>query len=822
MFSGQTMKFKIVIFFLIFIGGLFFTKSKVSAGCPNCGFYQCDCNGCGTAYCFCSDIGMGTTCSSSNPACSCGPGGGGGGGGGGCPTAGNSGGWCPPPPCSPSCSPACGQSDGCGGTCSTNAMGNPGNIATLTPANGGSAAIDPVTGKVTISWSKAGGADTYDLELLPAADDGTTPSFPVTKGDPLVCWDPNGYFSGYPTIIPSGNLLPDANSTDSGGLNASYYDNANWTGTTVSQTDSTVNFSWGVGAPTAGIGSTLYSVAWGSGSKLMTDATGPYTFYSFADDGVQFSLDGSLKINSLGDKNRTWLKGGPYSLTAGTTHDVLYKYQHVSGGQSQVGLYWGFPSNCTYYNKALAADWPTQFSGIKTLTYSFVPHASAYTFRVRPINISCNANGEYGSWSASSTFKIGAKVTGYTVTDTGGTAYLSGNSCTMTNWANFKKAPTAAASVLPEQSGSTYSPVGVTQSGVNKGQYTATVDWNKSTSVTLDTGDPNLVCSCPVGCTYGGIFPPTGNPYNFFISLTGGNWFQIQGGDVSASTQSNAFIDPISSQCTSPTCSPYPLLPITGGTTAQQGALLTLSSGLNVDVSDVSGYQSTPVGPAGSSYSVKTTSSLACKENYDYFYRLYSLGLEGTTQAPQDDFIAPANNPDHAQKPSVAALSSSGAYYHRGDMTIDNNWTLAGSESYVIFVNGNLNITNDAHITMPVGTFLSFIVSGDINIDPSVGQTDPTSITPVLQGVFIANGNIIVQTLGSDADTDEKKFVGAGTFAACGSIQLLRDYRNSLNQTTGVYNNKYPASLIQYRPDVITSTPDKMKRPILNWREVAP
>jgi hypothetical protein len=314
-----------------------------------------------------------------------------------------------------------------------------------------------------------------------------------------------------------------------------------------------------------------------------------------------------------------------------------------------------------------------------------------------------------------------------------------------------------------------------------------------------------------------------GNPYNFFISQTSGNWWQIMGGDINASGQGTVITDPIPSTCTLPTCNPYVLLPSVGGANAQEGAVLTSASGgVNVDVSDQSGFQQTPVGPAGASYPVKTNSSLACKENYDYFFRLYSMGVEGTSLAPKEDFVAPANDPNNAAKPSASPLNASGAYYHRGDMTIASDWTLGNTDTYVIFVNGNLNITNDAHITVPTGAFLSFIVSGNITIDPTVGSIDPTSTTGVLQGMYIANGNITVQTLGSGASSDEKKFVGEGTFAACGSISLLRDYRNSSNIALGANNNKYPASLFVFRPDFIASTPEKMKRPILNWREIAP
>lgn len=503
-------------------------------------------------------------------------------------------------------------------------------------------------------------------------------------------------------------------------------------------------------------------------------------------------------------------------------------------GAGQVTITWTAATNATKYDlhiypsdnldcadpRSICKD-VANGTGLSGTSFSFTPLANQLVFTIRAVNQNCNSQNAgapwYGSWSADKSFNVTANITGRVYLDPTASATVVGSLCTMSGSPVGTQAGAGSTITVTDASG-TRAPVAVAANGT----YTAPSLYNGSSSLTLAPGDTTYACSCPVGCTYGGVVSPTAN-VNYFVTQVGRNWFQIMGGDVNGSNQSNAFIDPITTQCTVPTCQPYPLLPTVGGTTSQQGALLTPTiAGSNVDVSDQGGYQSTPVGPVGSSYSVKTGASIACKENYNYFFRLYSLGLEGTTQAPKEDFVAPANNPASAQKPSVPSLNTSGAYYHSGDMTIDNNWTLSGSESYVIFVNGNLNFTTDAHVTMPSGTFIAFIVSGNIVIDPTIGSADPTSTTGVLQGAYIANGNITVQTGGSGAVTNEKKFVGEGTFAACGVISLLRDYRNSPSVIYGKTNNSYPASLIIYRPDLVVSTPEKMKRPIINWKEIAP
>lgn len=460
--------------------------------------------------------------------------------------------------------------------------------------------------------------------------------------------------------------------------------------------------------------------------------------------------------------------------------------------------------------------------GLVNSTYTFTPQANQYDFTIRAVNQNCNSqNGGapwYGNWVApDNNFDITANITGRVFNDPSSQAAVVGSLCTLGGSPTGTQAGTGSNVVVTDDSG--------TRPGVNvaaNGTYTATALFNGAATVDFNPGDPNYVCSCPTGCTYGGILSPTAN-VNFYVTQVGNHWFQVLGGDINASDVSSAIADPISTLCTTPSCQPYLLLPTTGGTNAQVGALLTpTTAGVNVDVSSQAGFQQTPVGPTGASRSVKTNSSLACRENYNYFFRLYSMGVVGTPQAPKEDFVAPANNPADAQKPSVPSLNASGAYYHEGDMTISSTWTLSGSESFVIFVNGDLTFNNSAQVIMPSGTFISFIVSGNIIVDPTVGSTDPASTTGTLQGVYIANGTLTVQTQGATPANDEKKFIGEGTFAACGDIALLRDFRNSVNSIYGVNNNRYPASLFVFRPDVMTSAPEKMKRPLMNWREVAP
>ncbi|NJL55883.1 hypothetical protein HC928_12345 [bacterium] len=80
------------------------------------------------------------------------------------------------------------------------------------------------------------------------------------------------------------------------------------------------------------------------------------------------------------------------------------------------------------------------------------------------------------------------------------------------------------------------------------------------------------------------------------------------------------------------------------------------------------------------------------RENYRYFYNLYSMG-----EAPATDFTG--------EKPVVSPANER-AYYANGDIAINSSWVVSSGESLVIFVNGNLAINN--RISVAEGGFLAF------------------------------------------------------------------------------------------------------------------
>ncbi|MCW5624231.1 MAG: Ig-like domain-containing protein [Burkholderiales bacterium] len=134
------------------------------------------------------------------------------------------------------------------------------------------------------------------------------------------------------------------------GAFGTYYDNIDFTGTTVTRVDPSISFDWANGVPAGGIGSDTFSVRW-TGSILIP-TTGAYTFYTQSDDGVRLWIDcgndGALDtadriINNWTDHSTAENSGScATNLTAG----VYYRFQmefYENGGQAVAKLSWSGP-----------------------------------------------------------------------------------------------------------------------------------------------------------------------------------------------------------------------------------------------------------------------------------------------------------------------------------------------------------------------------------------------------------------------------------------------------------------------------------------------
>jgi Ca2+-binding RTX toxin-like protein len=125
----------------------------------------------------------------------------------------------------------------------------------------------------------------------------------------------------------------------SGGLDATYFDNANFTGTQLSRTDATVNFDWGSGSPDPSIGPDSFSTRWTG--QIEAPASGEYTFTTTSDDGVRLFVDGRLVIENWTDHAPTD-NTGTITLEAGRRYDIQLDF-YENGGGAVAKLQWSYP-----------------------------------------------------------------------------------------------------------------------------------------------------------------------------------------------------------------------------------------------------------------------------------------------------------------------------------------------------------------------------------------------------------------------------------------------------------------------------------------------
>jgi hypothetical protein len=143
-------------------------------------------------------------------------------------------------------------------------------------------------------------------------------------------------------FTPSSNTTYTANYVQIGtvpigdGINASYFDNSDFTGTNQTRTDPQVNFIWSLDPPITGFGKDSFSVRWTGFIVAPTSET--YTFFMNVDDGAKVVVNGKTIINQFGATGLHEFSGS-IALTAGTKVPITIEYKDVSGF-AQAQLSW--------------------------------------------------------------------------------------------------------------------------------------------------------------------------------------------------------------------------------------------------------------------------------------------------------------------------------------------------------------------------------------------------------------------------------------------------------------------------------------------------
>jgi PKD repeat protein len=123
------------------------------------------------------------------------------------------------------------------------------------------------------------------------------------------------------------------------GLNATYFDNRDFTGRSVTRIDPKINFKWGTGSPIRGIGGNSFSVRWTG--QLQVPKSGKWNFHALTDDGARLFINGKPIINHL-TKQRATERSASVKLQAGKKYDLRLDYFEASG-EALAQLRWNGP-----------------------------------------------------------------------------------------------------------------------------------------------------------------------------------------------------------------------------------------------------------------------------------------------------------------------------------------------------------------------------------------------------------------------------------------------------------------------------------------------
>ncbi|QQG40700.1 MAG: hypothetical protein HYV37_04060 [Candidatus Levyibacteriota bacterium] len=279
------------------------------------------------------------------------------------------------------------------------------------------------------------------------------------------------------------------------------------------------------------------------------------------------------------------------------------------------------------------------------------------------------------------------------------------------------------------------------------------------------------------------------------VNVRTSSWFQGVGGDM---RMDSGFVDSIPQGRTG--MEPYASLPGRGDGGGGQTPGVIFSGGSTPNFGVAGGRASKDYDwQAGSGLWKETFTPVsgAIRTSYDYM----------TTTARQNGIVP---NPF----PSDISQLTNGLYKSEGDLTLSGTgYTFPNGKNYVILVNGNLNISEN--IIVPVGSTVTFSVSGKITVDKAVTK---------LEGFYSSDSDIVLEgndIAGCQASppTPDTQLSIAGALVTNAKLQggQIINHRNlcSNNKTT-------PSFKVFERLDFILNAPDFLKSPNYIWQEVAP
>ncbi|MBU1127123.1 MAG: hypothetical protein ABIH88_01300 [Patescibacteria group bacterium] len=139
----------------------------------------------------------------------------------------------------------------------------------------------------------------------------------------------------------------------------------------------------------------------------------------------------------------------------------------------------------------------------------------------------------------------------------------------------------------------------------------------------------------------------------------------------------------------------------------------------------------------------------------------------------------------------LSDVGESGVYFSDDDVIISFGNFPVGVKA-IVFVSGDISI--EANIVVPMGSFLAFISSGEISVASGVSQ---------IEGVFIAEN--------FESGSGSTALIAQGSFIF-GRVSLERD----------LADNTVPAEVFSFRPDLFLNAPASMMSSNYIWEEIAP
>ncbi len=345
---------------------------------------------------------------------------------------------------------------------------------------------------------------------------------------------------------------------------------------------------------------------------------------------------------------------------------------------------------------------------------------------------------------------------------------------------------------------------------------------NPNLSALLSINNSNAAnsyaCTCPGSCQVGDVASPN-TTVDFFVNLFDLSqvaWWQARAGLVYGEDGFTSVLPP-DTTCTEPDCIPY-LITKDSDDTNYSASFPVTADNHTLNAGNQAFTDQRPGADEPRIYNSDFTA--VPRQDYQYFAQNFAL-TDATT-------VNQITDAELVQEPtgSIAQPDGSLIYYRNGDLTVNPgsalDWAIINGEKKIIFVNGDLTITNsNPAMSMTINVlpegFLAFIVSGDIIISPEVGDVDPASTTNTISGLYVADGKIIIEG-NSDPAIADRKFNGYGTFVGWDGVELNRDYADG--STGALDNGVYPTEVFRFRESLVRAFPSSLAKPTLSWQEV--